>query len=118
MRNYQPLVEIGRTRFLPLVLPTDCVNNVVERLPGLVEAMCRNEQFLWSSEDKDFKIHTTKVYRTARLSHDKHWISLKPEMRSLQYILYIITNQLNIHTEALLDVRAYVNAAMASCEYI
>ena len=58
-REYQQLVEFGETRFLPLVLPTDCVNNVVERLPRLVEAMCRNELFVWSSEDKDFKIHTT-----------------------------------------------------------
>ena len=73
--EYQPLVEFGGAWFLPLVLPTGCVNNVVERLPGLVEAMCRNEQFVWSSEDKDFKIHTTKAYRTARFSHDKHWIS-------------------------------------------
>jgi hypothetical protein len=39
-------------------------------------------------------------------------------MRSLQYILHIITNQLNIYTEALRDVRADVIAAMASCDYI
>ena len=41
--NYQQLVEFGGTRFLPLVLPADYVNIVAERLPGLVETMCRNE---------------------------------------------------------------------------
>ena len=113
------MVEFLETRFLPLILPTDCVNNVVERLPGLVEAMCRNELFVWSSEDKDFKIHTIKAYTTAKFSDGKHWISLKlPELRCLQYILHKITKQLNIYTEALLDIRAYVNAAMASCDYI
>jgi len=41
--NYQPLLELGRTRILPLVLPTEFVKILVKRLPGLVEAMCRNE---------------------------------------------------------------------------
>ena len=83
-----------------------------------MEAMCRNELFVWSSEDKDFKIDTTKAYRTTKFSHDKHWISLKlTKMLSMQYILHMFTNHFNIYTEALLDVRAYVNAAMASYDY-
>ena len=118
-RNYQPLVEFGGTRILPLVLPTDCVNIVVERLPGLVEAMYRNEQFVWSSEGGGSKIHCTKAYRIARFTYDKHWISLKlPELRILQYILHIITNQLNMYTEALGDFHAYVNTTMISCDFI
>ena len=100
-RNYQPLIEFGGTRVLPLVLPTDCVNVVVERVPGLLEALCRDELFAWSSDDKDFKIHSTKAYRTA----------------SMQYLLHVIVNQLNMYTEALGDVRAYVNATLPSCEY-
>jgi hypothetical protein len=76
-QNYQPLVEFCGTRILPLVLPADFVNHVSERLRSLVEAMCRNEPFVWSSEDRDFKMHSTKAYRTARFTHDKHWISLK-----------------------------------------
>ena len=59
--NYQPLVEFGGTRIQPFVLPADYVTIVVERLPSLVEAMCRNENFVWSSKDKDFKIHSTKA---------------------------------------------------------
>jgi hypothetical protein len=117
--NYQPFVEFGGTRILPLVLPTDYVNVVTEQLPGLVERMCRNEQFAWCSEDGDFKIHTTRAYRTARFTYAKHWISLKlPELRTLKYIFHVITNQLKMFNEGLCDVRAYVHTAMASCDFI
>jgi hypothetical protein len=75
--NYQPLFEVSVTRILPLVLPADYVNIVAERLPGLVEAKCRNEHFVWRSEDKVFRMKSTGSYRIARFTHDKHWISLK-----------------------------------------
>ena len=58
-QNYQPLVEFGGTRLLPLVLTAEYVNNVAERLPGLLEAMCRNKQFQWRSEDKVFRMNST-----------------------------------------------------------
>jgi len=114
--NYQPLVEFGGTRIQPLFLPADCVTIVVERLPSLVEVMCRNEHFVWSSKDKDFKMHSTKVYRTSRITRNKQGISLK--LRTLQYILHIIMNQLSMYTEALGDVHAYVNTTITSCNYI
>jgi len=44
-QNYQPLVQFGGTRILPLVVPTEYVTILAERLPGFVEAMRRNEQF-------------------------------------------------------------------------
>jgi len=114
--NYQPLVEFGETRILPLVLPADYVYIVVERLPGLVEAMCWHERFVWRSEDKVFKMNSTGWYRISRFTHDKHWISLKlHEMRTLQCIFYMITNQLFMYTEALGDVHAYVNTTMTPC---
>jgi hypothetical protein len=34
------------------------------------------------------------------------------------YIFYMITNQMFMYTEALGDVHAYVNAAIASCNYV
>jgi hypothetical protein len=117
--NYQPLLELGGTRILPLVLPTEFVKILVERLPALVEAMCRNEQFVWCSEGADFKIHTRRAYRTARFTHDKHWISLKlPELRTLQHILHIIANQLTMFAEAMGDFHAYINTQMTSCDYV
>jgi hypothetical protein len=55
----------------------------------------------------------------SRFTHDKLWISLKlHELRYLQYILYMIPNQLFMYTEALADVHAFVNLSMASCNYV
>jgi hypothetical protein len=117
--NYQPLVEFGGTRIRPLVLPVDYVNIVVERLPDLVESMHRNESFVWRSEDKVFKMHSTRSLRIARFTNNKQWISIKlQELRNLHYIFHIITNTLFMYTEALGDVRAYVNAALASSSYV
>ena len=116
--NYQPLVEFGGTRLLPLIPPVRYVNIVVERLPGYVETMCLNEHFVWRYEDKVFRMNSTGSYMIARFTLDKHWISLKlPELRSLQYIFYMTTNQLLRYTEELGDFQAYVNAAMASGNY-
>jgi hypothetical protein len=38
-QNYQPLVEFGGTKLLPLVLTAEYVTIQAERLPGLVEAV-------------------------------------------------------------------------------
>ena len=118
-QNYHPLVECGRTRLLPLVLTAENVNILAERLPGLVEAMSRNEQFHWRSEDKVYRMNSTGSYRVARLAVGKHWISFKlHEMRNLMYIFYMVTNHLLMNTAAMGDVHAYVNAGMASDNYV
>jgi len=81
--------------------------------------MCRNEHFQWRSEDKVFGMNGTGSYGVARLTLDKHWISFKVhELRNLQYIFYMIKNQLLMCTEALGDFQAYVNAGMASGNYV
>ena len=117
--NYRPLIVFGGTRIQLLVLSAEYVNIVLDRPPGLVEAMCRNEHFVCGSKDKDFKMHSTKTYRTSRFTLNKHSISLKvAELRTLQYILHIITNQLYMYTDAFADVHAYVNSAMTSCDFI
>ena len=80
---------------------------------------CVATNTVWRSEDKVFKMHSTGFDRIARFIHDKHWISLKlHEPRNLQYIFHMITNHLFMYTEALGNVHAYVNAAMASCNYV
>ena len=70
--NYQLLFEFGGTSLLPLVLTAEYVNIAAERLPGLVEALCRNEHFQWSSEDKVFRMNSTGSYRIARFTFVKH----------------------------------------------
>jgi hypothetical protein len=116
-QNYQPLVEFGGSKLLLFVLAAEFVTILAKRLPGLVEAMCQSEQFQWS-EDKVFRMNSTGSYRVAKLTLDKHWISFKlHELRNV-YIIYTITNQLLVYTEALGDVQAYVNAAMISDCYV
>ena len=58
--NLQPLVDFGGTRLLPLILTSEYDNIVAERLPGLFETMCRNENFQWGSEDKVFRMNSTE----------------------------------------------------------
>ena len=70
--NFQPLVEFGETRLLPLILTAEYVNIVAERMPGLVKAMCWNEHFQWKSEDKFFRMSSTvaqdrKIYTRQKL---------------------------------------------------
>jgi len=113
------LFEFGGTKNLPLILTVEYINIVAERLPGLVEAMCRNEHFQWMSGDKVFRMNSIGSYRIASLTLDKNWISLKlPELRHLLNIYFMITNQLIMYTETLGYVQAYVNAAMASDNYV
>ena len=118
-QNYQPLFEFGGTKLLPLVLTAEYVPLLAERLPCLVEATCRNEQFQWWSEDKVFRMNSTGSYRFSILTVGKHWISFKlHELRNLLCIFYVVTNQLPMYTAALGDIHAYVNAAMASDNYV
>jgi len=92
---------------------------MAERMPSFVEAMFQNEQYQCKSDDTVLRMNTTGPYRVARLTLDKHWLSFKlHELRNLLYMFYMITNQLLMYTEALSDVQAYVNAAMASENYV
>ena len=50
-QNYQPLVEFGGAKILPKLLTSDYVAVMAERLPGLVEAVCQNEQHQYRSDD-------------------------------------------------------------------
>jgi len=86
-QNYHRLVEFGGTKLLPLVLTAEYVTILAERLPGLVEALCQNEQCQCRSEDKVFRVNSTGSYRVARFALDKHCISFKlHEVRNLLYI--------------------------------
>ena len=88
---------LGLVFYRSSCLPT--VNIVAERLPGLVEAICRIEIFVRRYEDKVFRINCTGSYRIARFTHDKNWISIEVHgLRTLQYIFRMITNTLVMYT--------------------
>ena len=78
-----------------------------------------SEQHQYKTGDMFLRMNTTGSYRVARLTLDKHWFSFKiHELRNLLYIFYMIKNQLFMYTDALSDVQAYINAAMASETYV
>ena len=118
-QNYLPLVEFGGAKLLRMLLTSDHVALMAERLPALVEAMCQNEQHRFISDDGAFRINTTGSYRVARVTLDKQYLSFKlHELRNLLFVLYMIRNQLLVYTEASSDVQYYVNTAMTSDNYI
>ena len=88
-QNYQPLVEFGGAKLLPMLLTSDYVAAMAERLPGLVEAMCQNEQHQYRPGDKDFTMNTTGSYRVARVTLDKRYLSFK--LHELRNLLYTFT---------------------------
>ena len=52
---------------------------MAERLPGLIEAMCRNEQYQCKSEDGVFRMNTTQSHSFAEVFLDKLSIFFKQE---------------------------------------
>jgi len=46
-QNCDPLVELGGTKLLPLVLVSEYVTILADRLSALVEVLCLNEHFHW-----------------------------------------------------------------------
>ena len=71
-QNYQPLVEFGDAKLLPMILTVNYVPMMVERLPILVEAMCQYELYQCKSEDKGSRMNTTGSLRVANVILDKH----------------------------------------------
>jgi hypothetical protein len=87
-QHYQPLVELAGAKFLPILLTSDYVALMAERLPALVESMRQNEKHRFLSEDEVFRMNSTGYYRIARVTLDKHYLSFKlHELRNLMYIL-------------------------------
>ena len=59
-----------------MLLTSDHVAMMAERLPALVEAICQNEQHRFISDDGAFRINTGS-YRVASVILDKQYLSFK-----------------------------------------
>jgi hypothetical protein len=116
-QNYEPYLEIGGARLRPIILSQQDVTTLAERLPDLCQAMYRHEQYAFS--DGMFRLTTTRGYKTARITYDKHYISFKlDELRYLSNTLYMLQNQLTYYTLALPDLLNYVAKALPSTVYV
>ena len=65
-RGYQPLVEFGGAKKLPLLLDAQQQETMAENVATLCNALSTNEHF--SKKDGAFKMSMTGSYRIARLS--------------------------------------------------
>ena len=96
-RGYQPLTEFGGAKKLPLILNAQHLQTMAENITALCDALSTNERF--SKKDGDFQMNTTGSYRVARVYLDKHYLSYTyEELRNLTYIMYMIQNQMTVHS--------------------
>ena len=120
-RNYQPLVEIGSPKSIPLILTDLHVKTLAEHLPAQCEALCRDEHY--KVVDGDLKISSSATYKSAVISlsnkKTKKSINLRlSEIRHLSFIFFMIQNQLIKYTEAMSDVINCVLTTVGSTSYV
>jgi hypothetical protein len=116
-RNYAVLVEFGGSSFKPIVLTEANVRNLAEQLPTLCEKMCSDEKY--QCENGNFKLFTTRTYRTTRLKLDNNYIVYK--LNDLQYLLrifYVIQNQQINYLEAMPEIMDYAVHAFTATVYV
>ena len=64
-RDYQPLVEFGGAKKLPLPLNVQQLQTMAENIAALCDALCTNEYYM--KKDGDFRMNLTGSYRVARV---------------------------------------------------
>jgi cellulose synthase/poly-beta-1,6-N-acetylglucosamine synthase-like glycosyltransferase len=78
--------------------------------------MCSDEQY--QCENGNFKLFTTRAYRTARMKLGDNYIVYK--LSDLQYLLrifYVIQNQQIHYLEAMPEVMDYAVSALTATDY-
>ena len=106
-RNYQPLVEIGTPKQIPILLSDHHVWTLSEHLTAQFDALWRDE--FYTVKNGDFAMHSATPHKTAILTlgvkKNRKPVFLKlQELRYLTYIFPIVQNQLTKYTEAMADV--------------
>jgi hypothetical protein len=115
-QNYEPYLQLGGARLRPIVLSQQDVTTLTDRLPDICQSMYKHEQYAFS--DGLFRLATTRGYKTARITFDRHYISLKlEELRYLSNMFYVLQNQLTYYTLALPDLLNYVAKALSSTTF-
>jgi hypothetical protein len=79
------LVQFGGHKLRPIVFADQYVRTLAEHLPDLCEKMCHDEQY--RCESGDFRLYTTRGYRTARLKLGDNYIVYK--LQDIQDLLRI-----------------------------
>jgi len=117
-RNYQPLVELGGPRTVPLLLTDGHMQFLADHLSRQITGLCTNEYYS-CSDGEGLRMNSTGSFRVARVYLGKQYIAFRlDELRHLSYILFMVINQLNRYTDAMPDAMNYVTAALYSDTYV
>jgi hypothetical protein len=121
-QGYSALVEFGAAKSAPLRLTEQQFATLTEHLPGLIQALCADEYYNSGVHD-NFWIVSGGSYRTAWIhlgfgKYTKHIVLKLHDLQLLNYILYLVSNQLARYSEVMVDVMNYSAAALASSEFI
>jgi hypothetical protein len=116
-RNYDMLVEFGGPKLRPIVLADRYVHTVAKHSPTLCEKMCSDEQYRCVSGD--FRLCTTRGYRTARLKLGDNYIVYRlQDVHYLLRIFYMVHMQHMRYLEAMPDVMNYATNALSAIDYV
>jgi hypothetical protein len=121
-RGYTALVEFGAGKAAPLRLTEQHFTTVTEHLPRLIEALYADDCYTSGVYDS-FWITTRGSYKTACMhlglgEHAKTFVLKLSGLQYLNYIMYIVANQLARYSGAVVDVMSYSLSAMASSGFI
>jgi hypothetical protein len=121
-RGYTALVEFGAAKAAPVRLTEQHFTTLMEHLPRLIEALYADNYYNSGVHDS-FWITTRGSYKTACIhlnlgKHAKILVLNLSEFQYLNYITYILANQLARYSGAIVDVMSYSSSAMASSEFI
>jgi hypothetical protein len=115
-RNYNVLVEFGGPKLTRNTLADQYVRTLAEHLPALCEKMCNDEEY--RCENCDFRLSTTRGYRTTRLKLDDNYIVCR--LQDIQYLLrifYMVHMQQMRYLEAMPDVMNYATNVLSAIDY-
>jgi len=112
--DYQPLAEFGGAKKLPLLLNVRELQTMADNSAALCDALGTNEYYM--KKDGDFRMNTTGSYRVARVYLGKQYMTFT-ELRNLDYIMYMIQNQMTFYIAAMTDIIAYIDTAHSSATY-
>jgi hypothetical protein len=121
-RVYTALVGFGAAKAAPLRLTEQHFTTLMEHLPGLNQALYADDYYSTSVHD-NFWITSRGSYKTAcmhlGLGKDAKTLVLNlSELQYLNYIMYIVANQVARYSGAMVDVMSYSLSAMASSKFI
>jgi hypothetical protein len=117
-RGYTALVEFGAAKAAPLRLTEQHFTTLIEHLPGLIQALYADDYYSTGVRDS-FWITRRGSYKTACMhlglgKHAKTLILKLPELQYLNFIMYIVANQLARYSGAMEDIMNYSISTLAS----